>query len=64
MEFKGTTIQLVDGSGTIVVPNGILIVSDRVCAIYDMDEEDFKFVYTTRFEMKTMLVAEDLRMKD
>jgi len=64
LEFKSASIQLLDGSGTIVVPNGILVESDRVCAIYDMDEEDFKFIYTTRFELNTILAAQNLRMKD
>ena len=53
MEFKSASIQLLNGSGTIVVLNGILVESDRVFAIYDMEEEDIKFTYTTCFEVNT-----------
>jgi len=64
LEFKSASIQLLDGRGTIVVQNAILVESDRVCAIYDMGEEDFKFICTTHIELNTILAAQDLRMKD
>ena len=57
MEFKSASIQLLEDSGTIVVQNGILIESDRVCAIYNMDEENFKFICTTHIELNTILAA-------
>ena len=63
MEFKSASIQLLDGSGTIVVQNAILVESDGVCAIYDMDKEDFKYICTTHIELNTILAAQDLRMK-
>ena len=51
LNFKSADIQVLDGNGTIVVQNGILVESDEICAIYDVDEEHFKFIYTTRFEL-------------
>ncbi|MER2090643.1 MAG: hypothetical protein ABS920_12960 [Sporosarcina sp.] len=63
MNFKSIDIQVIDSSGAMVVQNGILVESERVCAIYDMDEEDFKFVCTTRYELNTILAAQDFRMK-
>ena len=64
MNFKSLDIQVVDGSGVIVVQNGILVESDEICAIYDLDEEHFKYVYTTRFELSTALSTQNLRMND
>ncbi len=41
MNFKSASIQVVDGNGTIVIQDGILIESDEVCAIYDINEGFF-----------------------
>ena len=64
MEIKSASIQLLDDSGKIVIQNAILVESDRVCTIYDMDEEDFKFICTTLIELNTILASQGLRMKD
>ncbi|MBE1553209.1 hypothetical protein [Sporosarcina limicola] len=64
MNFKSASIQVVDRNGTIVIQDGILIESDKVCAIYDINEGFFKFECATRLELNTVLTAHHLRMKD
>lgn len=64
INFKSASIQVVDGNGTIVIYDGILIESDEVCAIYDINEGIFKYVCITRLEMSAILTAQNLRMKD
>ena len=64
MNFKSTEIQVLDSNGAITVGNEILIESDEVCTIYNMDEWIFKFVYTTRFELNVALATQNLHMKD
>lgn len=48
----------------MIVHNGILVEGDELCAIYNVDDENFKFVYTTRFELSVALATQGLRMKD
>ena len=64
MNFRSVSIQVVDGNGTIVMHDGILIESDEICAIYDINEGFFKYVCTTRLELSTILTTQNLRMKD
>ncbi|MEK5036500.1 hypothetical protein [Sporosarcina sp. FSL K6-3457] len=64
MNFKSASIQVVDESEAIVMRDGILIESDEICAIYDVNEGFFTYVCTTHLELSTMLTMQDLRMKD
>ncbi|WP_342513526.1 hypothetical protein MKY34_01665 [Sporosarcina sp. FSL K6-1522] len=64
MNFKCTDIQMLDDNGSMIVHNGILVEGDELCAIYNVDDENFKFVYTTRFELSVALATQGLRMKD
>ncbi|WP_318616240.1 hypothetical protein [Sporosarcina sp. YIM B06819] len=64
MNFKSTSVKVVDGNGTIVIQDGILIESKEICAIYDVNEGCFRFSCATLLELRTMLIAQDFRMKD
>ena len=55
---------MLDDNGSMIIRNGILVEGDTLCAIYDMNEEHFKFVYTTCFELGVALATQGLRMKD
>ena len=39
MNFKSASIQVVDGDGTIVMHEGILIEGNEICAICDVNKE-------------------------
>lgn len=55
---------MLEENGETRVENGVLVESDGICAIYDMDEECFKFVCTLRFELDTILATQNLHMKE
>ncbi len=64
MNFKSASVQVVNKNGLIIIDDGILIESDEICTIYDMNEGFFKYVCTTRLELSTILTTQNLRVKD
>lgn len=64
MNFTSASVHVLNENGVIIIDDGILIESDGICAIYDINEGYFKYVCTTRLELSTMLTRQNFRMKD
>ena len=63
-KLKETPVQVIHDNGEIIVRNGVLVGGERLCAIYDLDEEWFPFVCTIIEDLGHILATECVSMWD
>jgi len=64
LNLNETPIQLLDDQGKVVIEKALLVEGDGLCAIYDLEEEYFKFVASLRFDIDNMLATEYLNINE
>jgi len=64
LNLKETPIQLLDDQEEVVIEKALLIEGDGLCAVYDLEEEYFKFVASMRFDLDNMLATEYLNINE